>query len=87
MAAGTESFELDFNKEATHSTEGDIDTDNDNYDSTSRKLTDGLNDGVIAFALNTMFVFVVVVQIKTQELIIFFLSIFDLKQNNILAFY
>lgn len=49
VAAGTESFDLNFNKPVTRSTDGDTDNDNNNNDDdeTSRKLSDGLNDGVM----------------------------------------
>lgn len=53
VAAGTESFDLNFNKQAPRSAVDNTDTDNDNYDSTSRKLTAGLiENGVIECSPN-----------------------------------
>lgn len=51
VAAGTESFDLDINKQATRSTDDDTDFDhnNDDNDSTSRKLSAGNDNGVMQF--------------------------------------
>lgn len=53
VAAGTESFDLDINKQALPSTDddSDIDHNNDDNDSTSRKLSAGNDNGVMRFPL------------------------------------
>ena len=57
VAAGTESFDLDFNKQATRSTDDDTDFDhnNDDNDSTSRQLSAGNDNGVMQFPLILIF--------------------------------
>ncbi|XP_031625034.1 uncharacterized protein LOC116341855 isoform X2 [Contarinia nasturtii] len=56
VAAGTESFDLDNNKQATRSTGDDTDFDhnnNDDNDSTSRKLSAGNDNGLVGGSAGT----------------------------------
>ncbi|XP_055297968.1 uncharacterized protein LOC129566238 isoform X2 [Sitodiplosis mosellana] len=55
VAAGTESFDLDINKQATSSTDDDTDFDhnNDDNDSTSRKLSAGNDNGLVGGSAGT----------------------------------